>query len=145
MDETVNRTSRPATVLMIVGGVALAVLTFVTWYDINGLDRNAWDALRRSDVVVFAAGIAAAAAGAWLMFGNVGPELRAVALIGAAAATIGALVVIVRMVSPPGDGDLQIGIFLALAATIVAGIGSLLALFTAPRSPPAGPGPATGK
>jgi hypothetical protein len=121
---------------MIVGGVALAALTFVTWFEGPAGGLNAWDGLRRSDVVVFAAGIAAAAAGGWLMFGDVGPELRAVALIGAAAAAIGALVVIVRMVSPPGDVDLEIGIFLALAAAALAVIGGLMALLAATRSPP---------
>jgi hypothetical protein len=129
---------------MIVGGLALAVLTFVTWYDVAGVESNAWDALRRSDVVIFAAGLVAASCGAWLGFGNVGPEQRAVALIGGGAAAVGALIVILRMVSPPGDGDLKVGIFLALVAALIATIGGLIAL--AAKGPPApatpsGPGP----
>ena len=129
---------------MIVGGLALAVLTFVTWYDVAGVESNAWDALRRSDVVIFAAGLVAASCGAWLGFGNVGPEQRAVALIGGGAAAVGALIVILRMVSPPGDGDLKVGIFLALVAALIATIGGLMALAAkGPPAPatPAGPGP----
>jgi hypothetical protein len=131
---------RGASRLMIVGGLALAVLTFVTWYDVAGVQATAWDALRRSDVVIFAAGLVAAACGAWLGFGNVGPEQRAVALIGGGAAAIGALIVIVRMVSPPGDDtDLKIGIFLALLAGGIAAIGGLIALSA--QGPPAAPRP----
>jgi hypothetical protein len=127
--------------LMIVGGLALAVLTFVTWYDVAGVQANAWDALRRSDVVIFAAGLVAAACGAWLGFGNVGPEQRAVGLIGAGAAAVGALIVILRMVSPPGvDTDLKIGIFLALLAALIATIGGLIAL--AAKGPAVSSGPA---
>jgi hypothetical protein len=121
---------------MIVGGLALAVLTFVTWYDVAGVDANAWDALRRSDVVIFAAGLVAAACGAWLGFGNVGPEQRAVALIGGGAAAVGALIVILRIVSPPGDDtDLKVGIFLALLAAVAAAVGGLIALGA--QGPPA--------
>jgi hypothetical protein len=137
MREAPARTPAPATVLMIAGGVALAALTFVTWFEGDRGDLNAWDGLRRSDVVIFAAGLAAAAAGGWLMFGDVSPELRAVALIGGAAAAIGALVVIVRIVSPPEGLDIKFGIFLALAAALIAGIGGLMALLAANRSPPA--------
>lgn len=124
---------------MIAGGVALAVLTFVTWYEVAGADLNAWEGLRRSDAVIFGAGLVAAACGAWLLFGDVGPEGKAVAAIGAAAAAVGALVVFVRMVSPPGDADLRIGIFLALVAALVAAVGGLMALASAaPASRPAG-------
>lgn len=137
--------TRAAGLVMVAGGVALAVLTFVTWYEANGVDVNAWDGLRRSDVIIFAAGIVAALSGAWLAFGNVGPELRTVAIIGGGAAAIGALVVIVRMISPPGDADLKLGIFLALAAAIVADIGGLMALSGGSRPTPVGPGSASGK
>ncbi|MGH2993811.1 MAG: hypothetical protein ACRDL1_09780 [Solirubrobacterales bacterium] len=130
---------RTAGLVMIVGGIALAALTFITWYEIGGVDASAWDALRRTDVVVFAAGLAAAAAGAWLAFGDIGPEAKVVALLGAGAAGLAGLIVIVRMVSPPGDGDLKIGIFLALLAAVIAAIGGLMALSSTWRSPPARP------
>jgi drug/metabolite transporter (DMT)-like permease len=113
---------------MVAGGVALALLTFMTWYDNSGIDLTAWDALRRTDVVIFAAALVAAAAGAWLGFGDVGPERRWVALIGAGAGFLAALVVIIRTASPPGEADPQIGIFLALVAAVVAGVGGLLTL-----------------
>ncbi len=126
---------------MIGGGLALAVLTFVTWFDVGGLDRNAWEALRRTDVVVFAAGLVAAACGAWLGFGDVGPEGRIVALLGVAAAVVAGLVVVVRMINPPGDGDLAFGIFLALAAALLAAGGGCLALASSEGAGPADSGP----
>ena len=122
--------------LLIVGGAALALVTFLTWYEIPGVELNAWEGLRRTDVVIFGAGVVAALCGAWLLFGDVGPEGRAVAAIGAGVAAIGAVVVIVRMVSPPGDADLRIGIFLALVAAAVGVVGGLMALASAaPTSP----------
>jgi len=116
---------------MIVGGAALALTTFLTWYEIAGADLNAWEGLRRTDVVIFGAGVIAALCGAWLLFGDVGPEGRIVAAIGAGVAAIGAVVVIVRMVSPPGDADLKVGIFLALVAAAAGIVGGLMALASA--------------
>ncbi|HEX2436081.1 MAG TPA: hypothetical protein VHI76_05440 [Solirubrobacterales bacterium] len=122
--------------LLIVGGVALALVTFLPWYEVAGAELNAWEGLRRTDVVIFGAGVVTALCGAWLLFGNVGPEGRVVAAIGAGVAAIGAVVVIVRMVSPPGDADLRIGIFIALVAAAAGVVGGLMALATAaPTSP----------
>jgi len=143
-----NTAPRTAGLLMIVGGAALAALTFMTWYEVNGVDLNAWDALRRTDVAIFAAGVVAAACGVWLGFGNPGPEGRLVAMLATAAGVLAALVVIIRIVSPPGDADVKFGIFLALAAAVIAAIGALMALSavrsappgpTEPPAPPAGP------
>jgi hypothetical protein len=80
--------------------LALAVSTFLDWYDFLGAGVSAWDALRRTDVAIFVAGVLAAASGAWLGFGDVGPERRVVAPLGAAAGVLGAVAVIVRMASP---------------------------------------------
>jgi hypothetical protein len=115
---------------MIVGGAAVAVFTFLPWYDVAGVDRNAWEGLRRTDVLIFAAGLIAGLAGAWIAFGDPGPERPVVAAVAAAAAAAAALVVVVRMFSPPGDAGLKFGIFIALAAAVVAAVASLLA-FTA--------------
>lgn len=120
--------------LMVFGGLALAVLTFVAWYELDGLSMNAWEALRRTDVLVFAAGIVVALCGAWLAFGDVGPERRVVAALGAAAAAAAALIVIVRILSPPGELEVKAGIFLALAAAALGGAGAVMALSAAPRS-----------
>jgi hypothetical protein len=131
--------SPPSGWLLIAGGAALALVTFLTWYEIAGVELNAWEGLRRTDVVIFGAGIVAALCGAWLLFGDVGPEGRVVAAIGAGVAAIGAVVVIIRMVSPPGDADLRIGIFIALVAAAAAMVGGLMALTTvAPASPSRG-------
>jgi peptidoglycan/LPS O-acetylase OafA/YrhL len=131
--------------LMIVGGVALAVLTFVDWYELFGVGVNAWQTLTRTDVAIFAAGIVAAACGAWLVFGDVGPERRVVAPFGALAAGLGAIAVFVRMVSPPADLPLKFGIYLALAAALAATVGGVvgtLSTFGSPRPPRrAGPEP----
>lgn len=124
--------SRTGAIVLAAGGAALAVLTFVTWWDNAGVELTAWDGLRRTDVIIFAAGLIAAAAGAWLALGDVGPERRAVALIGSAAGFVAAVIVIVRIASPPGDADPQIGIFLALAAAVVADVGGLLSLRSQP-------------
>jgi hypothetical protein len=139
-----GNTSRTAGVVMIVGGLALAALTFMTWYEIKGNDLNAWDALRRTDVAIFGAGIVAAACGGWLGFGDPGPEGRFVAALATAAGALAALVVVVRIVSPPGDGDVKLGIFLALLAALAAAVGGLMALSSRRSASPAGSGPSAG-
>jgi peptidoglycan/LPS O-acetylase OafA/YrhL len=131
--------------LMILGGAALAMLTFADWYEFFGEGVNAWQTLTRTDVAIFVAGIVAGACGAWLLFGDVGPERRVVAPFGALAAGLGAIVVFVRMVSPPADLPLKYGIYLALAAALAATAGGVIATrstFGSPRPPrPAGPEP----
>ena len=117
--------------LLTVGGAALALATFLTWYEIAGAELNAWEGLRRTDIVIFGAGVVAAACGAWLLFGDVGPEGRVVAAIGGGVAAIGVIAVFVRMISPPGDADLKVGIFLALVAALAGVVGGLMALASA--------------
>jgi hypothetical protein len=131
--------------LMIVGGVALAVFTFTPWFSFGpfGGDQSAWEALRRTDVIIFAAGIAIAAGGAWLNFGDVGPEAGVVALLAALAAVIGIVLVMRQVISPVNDAPLRFGIFLALAALAVGLLGSVLAALQVWRSRPAGTGPPT--
>jgi hypothetical protein len=124
-----NGAARAGVWLLVVGGLTLAVSTFLDWYDFLGAGVSAWDALRRTDVAVFVAGLVAAASGAWLGFGDVGPERRVVAPLGAAAGMLGAVAVIVRMASPPGgDVSLEAGIYIALVAAVVAAIGGVLAV-----------------
>jgi hypothetical protein len=131
--------------LMILGGAALAMLTFVDWYEFLGVGVNAWQTLTRTDVAIFVAGIVAGACGAWLVFGDVEPERRVVAPFGALAAGLGAIAVFVRMVNPPADLSLKFGIYLALAAALAATVGGVIATlstFGSPRPPaPAGPEP----
>lgn len=122
-----NRARTPG-LLMIFGGLALAGLTFAAWYDAGGVDRSAWEALRRTDVLVFAAGLVVALFGAWLGFGDVGPERAIVSGLAAAAAAAAALIVFVRIISPPTGLEVKPGIFLALAAALIAGAGALIAL-----------------
>jgi len=125
---SVNGASRASVWLLVVGGLALAVSTFLDWYDFLGAGVSAWDALRRTDVAIFVAGLVAAASGAWLGFGDVGPERRVVAPLGAAAGVLGAVAVIVRMASPPSDLSLEAGIYIALVAAVLAAIGGILAV-----------------
>jgi hypothetical protein len=149
MGERSTRVPPLAGWLMIVGGLALAGLTFVDWYEFFGVGINAWQTLRRTDVAIFIAGIVAAACGAWLVFGDVGPEGRVVAPFGALAAGLGAVAIFVRMVSPPAGLPLRFGIYLALAAAVAATVGAVIASLStlgSARPPrPAGPKPRVGR
>ena len=140
-----RNTFRTAGIVMIGGGLALAALTFITWYEINGNEVSAWDALRRTDVAIFAAGIVAAACGAWLGFGDPGPEGRFVAMLATAASALAALVIVLRIASPPGDGEVKIGIFLALLAAAVTAAGGLMALSSSRGAAPGPTAPTPGQ
>src|SRR4029450_3892192 len=59
---SVNGASRAGVWLLLVGGLALAVSTFLDWYDFLGAGVSAWDALRGPDVAIFCAGGGAGAA-----------------------------------------------------------------------------------
>jgi hypothetical protein len=127
--------------LMIAGGVALAIFTFTPWFDFGpfGGEKTAW-VLQRTDALIFAAGIAIAAGGAWLRFGDVGPEGGVVALLATLAAVVGIVLVLRQVFSPINDAPLRFGIFLALGALAVGLAGSILAVISW-RSPPSRPRP----
>jgi hypothetical protein len=106
--------------LLAIGAVLLLVSLFIDWYRPGG---DAWAVFEAIDLVLAGAAVSALLAMAPRL-GNGGLG-RAVPIISAAAF----VVVAVQLLDPPpvvSDSDLQTGAWLALAATAVMAVGSLL-------------------
>lgn len=126
--------------LMALGGIALGVFMFLNWYEVAGAfgpeKVNAWDALRRADVVIFVLAVIGFAVGAATMLRRPGAapsQLRPLGLVGAAAGALAALIIVIRMVSPPGDAEVAFGVVLGLIAAAVIALGGVIAALAAPR------------
>lgn len=99
-----------------VGGLALIVALFLPWFKENGISSDAWEALTVIDLVLFVAGLAALLSA---LFDAISVHLVVPSSVVTVLGLLGAVLVLYRLVNPPGTGEvsLGVGIFLALFAS----------------------------
>ena len=120
------------------GGAVLIASLFLPWASADGGDRNGFELLTMGDVFLLIVGLVAiGAALTWGRFGLFRPDMsvNGAADLLAVAATI-ALAWLILFDFPPGAGR-EIGVFLALGATIAiaAAVGDYSVLRGAPPFP----------
>src|SRR5688572_14432636 len=116
---TTNRRIDAASVLAFLGALLLLVSLFLDWYE---PDLSAWDVFEVLDLVLAAVAVAAIlAAVGRLTDENLLPWLGGIALV---------LVVATLLDRPPvvGDGDPDVGLWLALAGVACLAAGALLSV-----------------
>jgi Protein of unknown function (DUF2510) len=128
-----------------VGALALIGFMFLPWYGVGGtfggiglsgldLDVNAWEAFSGTDVGLVLCAMTVGGLGLTLAIGDgikMGrTAVRVLSIIAATFAAIAALVIIVKIVNPPGQSDLsvKVGAFLGLFASLLATAGAALTL-----------------
>lgn len=101
-----------------IAGVALFIVMFFAWYDIDIASANAWESFSYTDIICF---LAAVTAIALAVTSANRTELGLPVALSAIVTGLGALatlLVLYRILNPPGEGevDRSIGIFLGLIA-----------------------------
>jgi len=126
--------------IVAISGAALIVVMFLPWWgaslegvplgEIPGVDTtfNAWEAASTNDVIWFAAGLAAVALGL-LAATQRRPDLpTAGSALVTALGLLALVLVVVRLVDPPGALDREYGVWLGLAAIVGIVCGGWLAM-----------------
>ncbi len=118
----------------VVSGVALILFMFLPWYgvesfgfDLGDLNANAWEALGGLDVVMLLLALTVAGTGLAIVLRD---QLRMaitpvfiVSIVCAGAAGLLAILILIKLVSPPGGTSVEVGAILAFAAALVAAAG----------------------
>jgi hypothetical protein len=110
-------------------GLGLLVVSFLPWYSSGGENATAWQAFSVTDLFIAAAAVAGLSVGVVVLF-----RLSvSYPVAGSAVATmfggIALILVVIRLVSPPGDGlDLEVGAWLGLVCSAGVTVGGYLGM-----------------
>ena len=101
-------------------GLVLLVVSFLPWYSAGGQDATAWQAFSVTDIVMALAAVSALSVGV-VAFGRLSVSYP---VAGSAVTTgfggLALLLVVYRLINPPGSGDVdrEIGAWLGLLAAL---------------------------
>lgn len=127
--------------IVLLGSVALIVLLFLDWYAVDGRGRSAWAAFGVLDLILAALALLGITF-AVLSAVQPSPALPVAAgVMTMALAPLAGLLLLYRLLDPPGAGDVQVPAVLGLAAVAGTCAGAWLALRDEVRTPPGGPVP----
>ncbi|MEA2426435.1 MAG: hypothetical protein QOF37_63 [Thermoleophilaceae bacterium] len=101
-------------------GVVLLVSLFLPWYGAGGVTVNAWDALSVVDVILAVVALAAIALPIVAAFQRTASVPQSLASVLASVSLVGAVIALIRLLAPPGSGDVtrEIGAWLGAAAAV---------------------------
>jgi hypothetical protein len=105
-------------VLAGLAGAALLAVAFVPWFELSGRSANLWESFALVDVVVACAIAIALAAGLAGLLGDESGLPVAASSVTAGAGVVALVLVAVRLIDPPGSGDVEreLGAWLGLLA-----------------------------
>jgi hypothetical protein len=120
------------------GGLGLLVSSFLPWYSAGGQDATAWQAFSVTDFFLTAAAVAGLSVGVVVLFRISVSYPVAGSTVAGMFGGIALILVVIRMIDPPGSGSvsLEVGAWLGLASSIAITIGGYLGM-QEPRPRPA--------
>jgi hypothetical protein len=112
--------------LAAVSGIAMLVALFLPWYSAGGQDQTAWEAMAVDDVILAVAAILAILAAVIVALRRVSSLSVAATSLAILPAVVGLVLTVYRLISPapPVDVSLDVGAWLALAATMGIAVGA---------------------
>ena len=113
-----------------IGGLGLLVAGFLPWYSAGGKDATAWHAFSVTDIVLAAAAVVALSVAICVLFRISVSYPVAGSSVATGFGLVAALLIVIRMIDPPGSGDpsVEIGAWLGLVAAIAITIGGYLGM-----------------
>ncbi len=103
------------------------------------LDQTAWQAFQVIRFVLLAAAVAGIVSGAAMFAGPGRGAAAGPAAVTAGLGMLATLLVLYRVIDPPGDASRQIGLFIGFFASLGVAVGGWLGLDDPAASPPAAP------
>ena len=112
------------------GGLGLLVAGFLPWYSAGGENATAWQAFSVTDIVLAAAAVVSMSVAACVLFRISVSYPVAGSSVTAGFGAIAALLIVIRMINPPGSGDvgLEIGAWLGLVCAAAITIGGYMGM-----------------
>jgi hypothetical protein len=128
--EVLNRGLRAGELVGAIGGLGLLASTFLPWYSVGGTDVTAWQAFSVTDIVLAAAAVVALSVGACVLFRISVSYPVAGSSVATGFGFVSALLIVIRMINPPGAGDpsVEFAAWLGLASAIAITIGGYMGM-----------------
>jgi hypothetical protein len=113
-----------------IGGLGLLVAGFLPWYSAGGSDATAWQAFSVTDILLAVAAVIGLSVAVCVIFHISVSYPVAGSSVAAGFGAVAAILVVIRMINPPGGGDvsLEIGAWLALISSIAIAIGGYMGM-----------------
>jgi hypothetical protein len=121
---------RPGELVGALGGLGLLVAGFLPWYSAGGEDATAWQAFSVTDVFLAAAAVVALSVAVCVLFRISVSYPVAGSSAAAGFGAVAAVLIVIRMINPPGSGDpsVEFGAWLGLASAIAITIGGYMGM-----------------
>jgi hypothetical protein len=121
---------RPGELVGAVGGIGLLVALFLPWYSVSEDNVTAWNAFSVTDIVLAGAAVVAMSVAACVILRISVSYPVAGSSVATGFGFVAAVLIVIRMIDPPGSGDvsLEIGAWLGLASAIAITIGGYLGM-----------------
>jgi hypothetical protein len=113
-----------------VGGLGLLVASFLPWYSVGGQDATAWQAFSVTDLVLAAAAIMGLSVGMVVLTRLSVSYPVAGSSVATGFGTLALVLIVYRLIDPPGGGgvDVEIGAWLGLICAAAITIGGYLGM-----------------
>ena len=121
---------RPGELVGAIGGLGLLVAGFLPWYSVGGENATAWQAFSITDIVLAAAAVMGLSVAICVLFRISVSYPVAGSSVAAGFGAVAALLIVIRMINPPGPGDpsLEIGAWLGLASAVAITLGGYMGM-----------------
>jgi hypothetical protein len=113
-----------------IGGLGLLVAGFLPWYSAGGSDATAWQAFSVTDIVLAATAVMGLSVAVCVIFHVSVSYPVAGSSVAVGFGAVAALLIVIRMINPPGTGDvsLEIGAWLGLVSAIAITVGGYMGM-----------------
>ncbi len=112
------------------GGLGLLVAGFLPWYSASGSDVTAWQAFSVTDIFLAAAAVMGLSVAVCVLFRISVSYPVAGSSVAAGFGAVAAVLIVIKMLNPPGSGDLsiEIGAWIGLVSAIAITVGGYMGM-----------------
>jgi hypothetical protein len=113
-----------------IGGLGLLASSFLPWYSASGENATAWQAFSVTDIVLAAAAVIGMSVAACVLLRISVSYPVAGSSVAAGFGAVAAVLIVIRMINPPGAGgsSLEFGAWLGLASAIAITVGGYMGM-----------------
>jgi hypothetical protein len=121
---------RPGELVGALGGLGLLVALLLPWYSVGEDNVTAWQAFSVTDIVLSAAAVIGMSVAACVLLRISVSYPVAGSSVATGFGAVAAVLIVIRMINPPGNADigLEIGAWLGLASALAITVGGYMGM-----------------